>query len=277
MSTLRRFAFGLALAALAALAAAPPPAPAAAPAAPPAPPPGRSFSAAGPLAILLLLGVLAIAVAAFVFFLRTRPTTAPPAPTAVLPATATLPLGGVDPAAATATAAAASPIAPTPPAATPTPVGGPLPAPPSATPPPPPTLAPTPTPVAPSPTSDSPVTALTLIDPANDRAIRALRVDDSIDLSEIGRDHLNVRADFEDAAIESVLFLLDGAAFCPRGNCVENAAPYYMGGDQGGDSYDDWDWSAMLGQHTLTAIACTGDNGGGECFAPVEVRLTISP
>ena len=83
-------------------------------------------------------------------------------------------------------------------------------------------------------------------------------------------------ADVDSTTVESVMFLLDGEPFCPRGNCVENTAPYYMGGDQGGDAYDDWDWSQMLGSHTLTAIACTGDSGTGSCFPPVEVRLTVS-
>ena len=114
-----------------------------------------------------------------------------------------------------------------------------------------------------------------LIDLGDGGAIRALRVEDTINLSDIGRDTFNVLADVDSSRVESVIFLLDGAPFCPRGNCVENVAPYFMGGDQGGNPYDDWDWSELLGTHTLTAIPCTGDGGTGDCFAPVEVRLTI--
>ncbi len=137
-----------------------------------------------------------------------------------------------------------------------------------------PTLIPTAT-TAPSPTSSSPTTALLLIDPSDGGTIRALRAEDTITLNDIGRETFNVLADVDSATVESVIFLLDGAPFCPRGNCVENVAPYYMGGDQGGNPYDDWDWSELLGTHTLTAIPCSGDGGTGDCFPPVEVRLTI--
>ena len=213
------------------------------------------------------MAALAIAVAVFLFVVRTRDAADGP-PTA-------LPI-----AALTATAAATSSVAAnatTPPAtttSTPLPIGVPA----SATPPGP-TLAPTPTlfpTTASTPTPDSPTTTLILIDPGDGGAIRALRVEDTINLSDIGRDTFNVLADVDSSLVESVIFLLDGAPFCPRGNCVENVAPYFMGGDQGGNPYDDWDWSELLGTHTLTAIPCTGDGGTGDCFAPVEVRLTIS-
>ena len=239
--------------------------------APPAPPPAaereRSPALVGGLVGLFLVAALAIAVAVFLFVVRTRDAADGP-PTA-------LPI-----AALTATAAATSSVAAnatTPPAtttSTPLPIGVPA----SATPPGP-TLAPTPTlfpTTAPTPTPDSPTTTLILIDPGDGGAIRALRVEDTINLSDIGRDTFNVLADVDSSLVESVIFLLDGVPFCPRGNCVENVAPYFMGGDQGGNPYDDWDWSELLGTHTLTAIPCTGDGGTGDCFAPVEVRLTIS-
>ena len=240
-------------------------------AAPAAPPAGdRSPALVGGLLGLFLLAAAAIAVAVFLFVVRTRGGDAEPTalPLAALTATsgaATVGLSATEAAHSAATAAAAATATPlviivatptTPPtAAAPTPI---------------PTIAP------PTPPPDSPITALVLVNPANERAIRALRADDTIDLSQIGRDTLTVRAEVESSAVESVLFLLDGETFCAHGNCVENAPPYYMGGDQGGDAYDDWDWSQMLGTHTLTAIACTGDGGTGGCFPPIDVRLTIS-
>ena len=129
--------------------------------------------------------------------------------------------------------------------------------------------------VAPSPTPNSPTTALILIDPGDGGTIRALRVEDTVSLSDLGRDRFNVLADVDSPGVESVIFLLDGQAFCPRGNCIENVAPYFMGGDSGGNPYDDWDWSEMLGTRTLTAIPCSGDGGTGDCLTPIEVRLTI--
>ncbi len=222
----------------------------------------RSPALVGGLVGLFLVAALAIAVAVFLFVVRTRDTAdaePPPSPIAAL----------------TATTAANATTAPATASNTSTPLA--IGVPPSATPSGP-TLAPTPTlflTTAPTPTPDSPMTTLILIDPGDGGAIRALRVEDTINLSDIGRDTFNVLADVDSSRVESVIFLLDGAPFCPRGNCVENVPPYFMGGDQGGNPYDDWDWSELLGTHTLTAIPCTGDGGTGDCFAPVEVRLTI--
>lgn len=252
----------------------PPPAPSVAP---PAPPPERSRALVGGVAGLLLLALAAMAVAIFVFVIRTRQPTEPPAATLSIAAlTATAATAATTTPPANATTATTATVATT---ATATPVGV-LPLPtllPSKTPPPP--AVPTPTPTlmpTPTPPPDSPITSLILVNPGNERVIRALRANDTIDLSQIGRNTLAVRAEVDSSAVESVIFLLDGDAFCVRDNCVENAAPYYMGGDQNGDVYEDWDWSRMLGSHTLTAIACTGDSGSGSCFPPVEVRLTVS-
>jgi hypothetical protein len=225
----------------------------------------RSPALIGGLVGLFLVALAALAVAIFMFVARTRDADAEPTP---------LPIAALT---ATADAATATVAANAPPSATNTSTPLAIVGPPSATPPGP-TLAPTPTlfpTTAPSPTPDSPTTALLLIDPGDGGVIRALRLEDTIDLRELGRDTFNVLADVDSARVESVIFLLDGAPFCPRGNCVENVAPYYMGGDSGGRPYDDWDWSELLGTHTLTAIPCSGDGGTGDCFAPVEVRLTI--
>ncbi|MCW5864858.1 MAG: hypothetical protein KIT52_17315 [Anaerolineae bacterium] len=250
--------------------AAPPPALA------PSAPPSRSVGWLGPLAILLLLGALALAVAAVVFFLRTRETEEPVAGSVVATADAATATAGSIATADAATAATATAAATTP--AQPTPLPGALPSPtpaPSKTPAPLP-VPPTPTPPSPTPTiGASPITALVLVNPANERSIRALRADDTVDLSDVGHNRLTVRADVDSSAVESIMFLLDGDPFCPRGNCVENVAPYFMGGDQGGDAYEDWDWSQMLGSHTLTAIACTGDNASDDCFPAVEVNLVV--
>ncbi len=246
---------------------------------PPSPPqalPSRSAGWFGPLAILLLLGALALAVAAVVFFLRTRETEEPVAGSVVATADAATATAGSIATADAATAATATAAATTP--AQPTPLPGALPSPtpaPSKTPAPLP-VPPTPTPPSPTPTiGASPITALVLVNPANERSIRALRADDTVDLSDVGHNRLTVRADVDSSAVESIMFLLDGDPFCPRGNCVENVAPYFMGGDQGGDAYEDWDWSQMLGSHTLTAIACTGDNASDDCFPAVEVNLVV--
>jgi hypothetical protein len=239
--------------------------------APPTPPPAaereRSPALVKGLVGLFLVATLAIAVAVFLFVVRTRDAAdAEPTPLPIVALTATAgaaTAGPTDDDRPTTAAATATPLViAVQPSATSTPAA------------PTPTLIPTAT-TAPSPTSSSPTTALLLIDPSDGGTIRALRAEDTITLNDIGRETFNVLADVDSATVESVIFLLDGAPFCPRGNCVENVAPYYMGGDQGGNPYDDWDWSELLGTHTLTAIPCSGDGGTGDCFPPVEVRLTI--
>ncbi len=249
---------------------------------PPMPPPHqdrRPLALTGPLAALLLLGALAIAVAAVVFFLRTRPVEEPIAGVALATAEAATADAATVAAAGNPTADATdTPVAPTPlPVVLPSPTVALAQ---TAVPPPSPTNSvpkpgvPTPDP-SPAANQPPPITALLLVNPTNGRIIRALQADDTVDLSEVGRNHLTVLAQINDPAVESIMFLLDGQSFCSHGNCIENVAPYYMGGDQNGDAYDDWDWSQMLGNHTLTAIACTGDNATGDCSSGAVVNLVI--
>ena len=113
---------------------------------------------------------------------------------------------------------------------------------------------------------------LVLIDPTG-RELMTLYDGAEINLGAYGR-YLDVVAEVNSASVGSVFFLLDGDPFCLHGPCVENAAPYVMGGDQGGNPYGDWDWSALAGgQHTITAVACTHAGGKGECAPPVAYRL----
>lgn len=96
-----------------------------------------------------------------------------------------------------------------------------------------------------------------------------------VDLRTLPTQHLNVRVDFASPAVESVVFLLDGRPFCANGRCVENSPPYYMAGDVNGDPYDNWDWTTLLGTHTITAIPCEKDNGEPPCGAPQTVTFTV--
>lgn len=235
-----------------------------APTPPPTPARGASPALVAGVVGLFLIALGAIAVAAFLFAVRTRTpdTTGPTAPVTTVVATATLPGG----------AATSSPDvlpSPTPlsPSKTPPPAQSPAPTP---------TVAASPT-LAPSPTAAvGEVTNLWLINPATDRAVRALRSDDTIDMSREGLASLNFRADVEGPNVESVIFLIDGDTVCSHGNCVENVAPFALGGDQGGDFYDDWGWTALLGTHTIQVIACSDDGGTGDCAAPIAIRLTVS-
>lgn len=132
-----------------------------------------------------------------------------------------------------------------------------------------PTLRPTRTPIPPSL-----IVRLELVNARSDFAVQTLEDGDTISLTRVGR-YLNIQAVAE-SGIESVLFFLDGQAFCLNDRCLENGAPYAMAGDINGDYQENWDWQGMLGKHTITAVACTQDGGRGVCGAPMVVTITVT-
>lgn len=99
----------------------------------------------------------------------------------------------------------------------------------------------------------------------------------TIDLGRIGSRYLDLQAEVNSSAVGSVLFTLDGRPFCmnDQQRCVENAPPYIMGGDLGGKLYGNWDWSTLIGSHTLSAYACTQTNGQGECSEPIAISFSV--
>lgn len=218
----------------------------------------------GALAALLLLLAGAVAVAAFTFSRRTaeRDPEPPTATVAVVQVTAT-------PAAATA-----APTAPAAPTATvemlPSPTlalvktAAPTPAP-----------LPSPTPPSPATVAEPGITALSLVNPGAGYLFE-LRDGATVDLSEVGANYLTIVADVN-GPVGSVTFFVDGERHCRGATCVENAPPYYMHGDASGDPYSDWDWSTMLGAHTISAVACTGPDATGRCYPALEIDLTVTP
>lgn len=138
---------------------------------------------------------------------------------------------------------------------------------------PPPTNIPSPRPTR-TPIPPSFITRLELVNARSDFAVQTLKEGDTISLARAGR-YLNIQAVAE-SGIESVLFYLDGQAFCLNDRCLENGAPYAMAGDINGDYQENWDWQGMLGKHTITAVACTQDGGRGVCGAPMVVTITVT-
>ena len=88
------------------------------------------------------------------------------------------------------------------------------------------------------------ITGFTLINARTNRPIGPLRDGQTVDLSKLGRD-LNVRAEVA-GKVASVRFALDGK----RGYRTENAAPFALGGDSGGNYGS---WTPALGKHTISA------------------------
>lgn len=239
----------------------------------PPPPPARPFSGVTKLPPWLLGGLAAVALVALcaVFFAALTYGRRTAAPTAVVQVTATAgaTVPGVGPTTALASATPDGP-APTATAAVPTVTLAP-----TLTPAPSATATPSTTPTALPTPNPWPLTPLLLADAETDEVIRPLHTIDIVTLEALESTRLVIVADFGQSNIGSVRFLLNGEPFCPRDACVENAAPFVMGGDQGGNYYDDWDWSGMVGEQLITAVACTGRNGNGNCTDPVEVRLSV--
>jgi hypothetical protein len=44
----------------------------------------------------------------------------------------------------------------------------------------------------------------------------------------------------------------------------------------GGRDYYDWNWTSLIGSHTIEAIPCAQDNGQGECGPPLIISFTVT-
>lgn len=130
-----------------------------------------------------------------------------------------------------------------------------------------------PPPAAPAAPAAAPA-AFHLVDAQSNLPMAALSDGVEVNLRALPSPIVNILNDFP-APTESVVYYLDGQPFCINGRCVENSAPYYMAGDIDGDPYNNWDWRALLGTHTLTAVPCEKDNGQPPCGAPRTVTITI--
>lgn len=120
----------------------------------------------------------------------------------------------------------------------------------------------------------SAVNGFTLVDANTDQDIGPLYNGMTIDLSDlapggnISQLALNVRANTYPATVGSVRLVFDGTAR------VENAAPYALGGDSGGN-YAAFSPLKTVGVHVLTATPFS-DPGAGELGGvPLTIRFTV--
>jgi hypothetical protein len=111
------------------------------------------------------------------------------------------------------------------------------------------------------------VTGLSLVDAERDLVIGPLEDGAIIDLSSLATDRLNVRASTDPATVGSVAFELDDEAAR-----VENAAPYALAGDDGGDYRG---WSPAPGSHRLAVTAYSQSSAGGVAGTPLTVEFTV--
>jgi hypothetical protein len=80
---------------------------------------------------------------------------------------------------------------------------------------------------------------------------------------------LNIRANTNPATVGSVRFAYDGNANYQ----TESAAPYAIGGDNGGN-YNNW--NPGLGAHTLTATPYTGSGATGTAGTALTITFTVT-
>ncbi len=79
--------------------------------------------------------------------------------------------------------------------------------------------------------------------------------------------NLNIVARTSGGGIASVTFVLNGSTVR-----VENAAPYAIGGDSGGDY---WPWTLPSGAFTLTVTPYSGTNATGTPGQPLTLKFTV--
>lgn len=108
------------------------------------------------------------------------------------------------------------------------------------------------------------VAGLTLINAATDAPIGAFSNGATLDTS--GGRTYSVRADVG-GGVRSVRFLLDG-----RQVRVENAAPYAVNGDAGGDYPA---WNVPAGNHTLTVVPYSGTGATGTAGPAFNVNFAV--
>jgi hypothetical protein len=109
---------------------------------------------------------------------------------------------------------------------------------------------------------------LTLINADTDTDIRHLNAVDTIDFSALSTRNLNIRADFSQSGIGSVVFAVNGAQYR-----TESAAPSTLARDSGGDYCA---WIPAAGHQTIAATAYSLTGGTGQTMAAVSTDLTVS-
>lgn len=113
------------------------------------------------------------------------------------------------------------------------------------------------------------LTGFSLINASNDAVLGALKDGDTINLATLASRELNIAANAGANPVGSVSFVLAG-----RENhaTTENAAPYSLFGDAGGDYLV---WKPALGSYTLSATAYAEKNAAGDIGNTLSVNFTV--
>ena len=122
------------------------------------------------------------------------------------------------------------------------------------------------------PSSDDPsgptVSSLVLVNAVTNEDVKTIEEGDVFDLTEIGTDQLNIRAEVSDDT-ESVVFgYQDNATYQ-----TESVPVYAIGGDNGGNDYKPW--VPERGANQVTATAYSADKGAGTAGPVYTVNFTV--
>jgi hypothetical protein len=112
------------------------------------------------------------------------------------------------------------------------------------------------------------VTGFTLINADTDRPIGTIVNGGEIDLATLPTRNLNIRADTNSPAVQSVRFAFDGN----NNYRVENIAPYALFSDRAGNYHPG---TLALGGHSLSATPYTLDNAQGDAGTPSTISFTV--
>ncbi|VGO22463.1 hypothetical protein SCARR_04546 [Pontiella sulfatireligans] len=116
------------------------------------------------------------------------------------------------------------------------------------------------------------VTSLTLINSDTDLPMvgyETLTEGMTLDLATLPSVNMNVRANTSPTTVGSVRFTLDAAT----NYRTESTAPYAMAGDTSGDY---WNWTPLVGSHTVTATPYTDAGAGGTGGTPLTIHFTVT-
>ncbi|HYH15476.1 MAG TPA: polysaccharide lyase [Flavisolibacter sp.] len=124
-----------------------------------------------------------------------------------------------------------------------------------------------------TPTSGSPITSFTLVNSGTERDVLTIKNGQTISLSQLRAYKLNIRANTNSSAVQSIKLELSGAQ---RKTHVDNAFPYALHGDDGHGNYYYGNWyPPAKGKYTLKATPYSGDRATGTAGVPSTITFTI--
>ncbi|MDX2304861.1 MAG: T9SS type A sorting domain-containing protein [Microscillaceae bacterium] len=123
----------------------------------------------------------------------------------------------------------------------------------------------------PPPPAGLTVSAMTLVNAVTDQDIKVLQSGETIDLTTLGNDQLNIRATVTGGAAGSVILESTGPVTITKN---ENVAPFAMFGDNGGGDYTAQTFTT--GQYTFKSTPYSAANGGGTVGTALTLNVTFT-